>query len=660
MNDASQFLDTIYEGQRGYRELCYIIGDPDDRNPNNFHQERYVLAQREKMLARIAELQALGYNVYVGASTYTRPKRSKQYAAPSRWIVIDDAPEGEYTFSVQTSPNSRQAWIKTQHWLEPHDRERIARNAAYATGADTGGWDCTQLVRVPGGLNTKAKYGKPFSVHIVPGTGKAYHINELEARWPAAPRRINTEAIDLDDAAIARELARVDKIMRRIPTTALTYKRLTGQVFCKNRNGEDSRTDTRWAISCDLRARYRLPDAEIAALLITHNWGTLDDKGSAWLYADIARCIDGAHKKHPDVIPEPTHGGCSSIIKALPQAERKSRARKDRPQRVTPETYLTWLHKQMVGAVGTVMMTRKEIAAALSISVPTVDRLERTLREQGQIERRTSKARTHSYLVILGAININDAPQKAAQNQPTEVLSAQQPESAEIAHQEAVNRGIEQSPIEVTHRPEGSLQNCAVPASFRLGDALRAAIEFAVGQHGRVTKKRVQREFEHFFAGMRWSDREYERQMKRRMRSTQLERLIAWAQAAKTQPAELKRKARSLAYQQQRAIEAGHEAKAYALGIQANVIEDEIEARILRGEIRKRAPKRSVLPVVVEQQPAIAPQGRCVSSLPTVVVLPRVEVQHVQAGASSGSAAPIAHRTGTVDRLRALKAQRLV
>ncbi|MDP9416083.1 MAG: hypothetical protein M3Q08_18735, partial [Pseudomonadota bacterium] len=172
-------------------------------------------------------------------------------------------------------------------------------------------------------------------------------------------------------------------------------------------------------------------------------------------------------------------------------------------------------------------------------------------------------------------------------------------------------------------------------------------------------KKRVQEQWAAFFAGMRWSDREYSRVMKRRSQSTQLARVVAWAQDAKTQPAELKRKARNLAYQQQRAIEEGHTAKAWALGQQAIVIEDEIEARILRGEIRRKQPKRRTVqpaPLVeAGERHQEEPYRACVPS-PSVVVLPRIEVQQVQAGGSNESAAPV---SGTVERLRVLKAQRM-
>ncbi len=638
MNDAATFLDTIYQGQRGWRELCYIIGDPDDRKNSSFHQEWYVLAQHDKMRARIAELQALGYNVYVGASTYSKRQRAKEYALPSRAIVIDDAPDGEYSFTVQTGPNSQHAWILTQHWLEPHDRERIARNAAYATGADKGGWDCTQLVRVPGGLNTKKKYGGAFQVHMVEGTGKTYHLNELEARWPAAQHHERGDS-SLAWESIAPYVSNIDRVLARVKPHTITYQQL--------HNGSGDRSKLRYGLACELLKRYHFPDHCIAAILFHFNWGHLEERGSTRLRADIENCIAEANRLYPDVKRDEPYCITSNPTLPLPQVARASRARKDRPQRVTLDDYRTWLRHQAIGGT-TVMMTRKEIAAALGISVATVDRFERILRECDEIERKTHRKRggTYSYVVIFSAINIAQEPAATAETTADLVLSGEQAQNAEIAHQDAVNAEIDNSPIEVTHPPEGSLPDRAVPASFRLADAMRAAIEAAAGEHGRVSKKRVQEQWAQFFAGIRWSDREYARVLKRRTQEAQIARLTAWAQDAKTQPVDLKRKARSLAYRQRQAVEEGHQAKAYALGLQANAIEDEIEARILRGEIRRKSPSRrtSVQPAPLVEGIAghQAEPSRARVPSPSVVVLPRIELQQVQAGAASESAAPYA------------------
>ncbi len=293
-NPAAWFVDTIYQAQRrGWREVCYIIGDPDDPDNSTFHQEWYVLFQRDQMLARIAELQALGYNVYVGASTYSKPKWAKQLAYPSRAIVIDDAPAGAYSFTVQTGPTTQHAWLITEQPLDVTGRERIARNAAYDTGGDRGGWDCTQLVRVPGGLNTKAKYGTPFRVQLHAGTGKAYSVDELLQRWPEAPHYTGGDgALNWPEAEACLSnfdsFLGPDKLPYRLSKTSQSYRILSGELPVRNRS------DARYIVAkgCVL---HRMPDAEIAAILVRLcDYGHSKENGSAWLYQDVERIIDKA------------------------------------------------------------------------------------------------------------------------------------------------------------------------------------------------------------------------------------------------------------------------------------------------------------------------------------------------------------------------------
>ncbi len=157
----------------------------------------------------------------------------------------------------------------------------------------------------------------------------------------------------------------------------------------------------------------------------------------------------------------------------------------------------------------------------------------------------------------------------------------------------------------------------------------------------------------------------YARVMKQRSQERQLARLLAWAQDAATQPTELKRRAWSLAYRQRLAVEEGHAAQAYVLGLQANVIEDEIEARILRDEIRKRAPKRqpSLPPAALmeesEERSSQAHSQRVAS--PTVVVLPGEETQCRPAETSITPPVrpPVYDGRGSGDRVQRANADRL-
>ncbi len=654
---AGQHLDRIYGTERGWMEIAYIDGPPDaDPRPKAQTKSWNVWpVQRETILDMIGNLTATYGNVYISASLFDRTyHREKRYTKPSRAILIDDALVDSCTLAVETSPGNYQSWFVLDHPVDAATREQIARRAAYATGGDRGGWDCTQLARVAGTYNTKQKYGEPFAVRLVAGSGKIYSTDELLDRWPAVVGPRAEGDTDLDWSNVALQCGNLDRLLspdgmpRRTKPGTFTHRVLTGDAVVPDRS-------VRRYMVCKGLVRVGYPDDEIAAILQTLcNYGHSKEKGADWLKTDIASCITKSRDEWAQagitITVTPSHGGLTQPAAPVDDTPRKSRARKDRPQRITTLDYYNDVCR-LADAMGRINATRAEQAARYNVSVATIARIEHELTEQGFLKRHTARKRgaTTSCLEV-SRINITAAPVIEAESAPELVVSNVQAEHAEIAHQDAANRESV-SPIEGTH-PPGSSKILPPAPGIRLADAMLAAIEAAAGEHGRVTKKRVQEQWAAFFAGMRWSDREYSRVMKRRSQSTQLARVVAWAQDAKTQPAELKRKARNLAYQQQRAIEEGHTAKAWALGQQAIVIEDEIEARILRGEIRKRVPKRSVVavPTVREEQPGIAPSGGCVPSLRNIVVLPRIEVEPV--------APTTADPSGIVQRLRNLKAQR--
>ncbi len=650
---AGQQLDLMFGNDKGWLEVAYIDGPPDgDPKPKAQTKSWYAWPiQRETILDTIAELATAYGNVYVGVSLFDRyGQRAKRYAKPSRAILVDDAHVDGCTFRTETSRGNFQSWFVLSRAEDWTTREQIARRAAYASGGDTSGWDCTQLARIAGTHNTKRQYGTPFAVRLQAGSGQTYSTETLLARWPAAvvPATNDDTAIDWQNVALQRgnleRLVNAAGIPRRLKPGTFSYRVLTGEATVPDRS-------TRRFMACKGLVRVGYPDDEIAAILqAICDYGHSAEKGVAWLNADIARCIAKSRDEWAQagvtITIAPSHGGLTQPAAPIDDTPRKSRARKDRPQRITALDYYEDVCR-LTDAMGRINATRAEQAARYNVSVATIARIEHELTEQGFLKRHTTRKRgaTTSCLEV-SRINIAPVAATSANAAPELVVSNVQAEHAEIAHQDAAN-GETVSPIEGTHRPLSSKNFAGV----RLADAIRAAIEAAAAEHGRVTKKRVREQFVQFFAGLPWSDREYQRVMKRRSQSTQLARVVAWAQDAKTQPAELKRKARNLAYQQQRAIEEGHTAKAWALGQQAVAIEDEIEARILRGEIRKRAPKRSVLAVpTASERPEGADPRACVPSLRNTVVLTRIEPQIPPTTTVSA--------VGISDRLRALNAQR--
>ena len=96
----------------------------------------------------------------------------------------------EPSISIVSSPDRYQAFWVFDHEILPTQAEQISKNIAYhhvPDGADRGGWDLTQLLRVPYTFNLK--YALPFYVSILKANRRAYQLDDFNGY---SESRINT------------------------------------------------------------------------------------------------------------------------------------------------------------------------------------------------------------------------------------------------------------------------------------------------------------------------------------------------------------------------------------------------------------------------------------------------------------------------------------
>jgi hypothetical protein len=188
-------------------------------------------------------------DVYFCPHGFTHAKRRKEFAVPPDCLYADldevnpDAIRWVPTIAIETSPG-RYVGI----WLtdEPAN-EHLNRRLTYAIGADRGGWDFTQVLRVPGTLNHK--YVPSVPVRTLWGCGPKYRVAQLEQQVPDFPA-LTTSRLEVDPNA--HDPAKVSSRYRISPM------RLN---WC---NCDRSRHV--WAIGCEMRRRGATPD-EVAAVL---------------------------------------------------------------------------------------------------------------------------------------------------------------------------------------------------------------------------------------------------------------------------------------------------------------------------------------------------------------------------------------------------------
>jgi hypothetical protein len=107
-------------------------------------------------------------NIYFCPNVFSKPHRRREVYIPSCWLYADlddtepirnDA-ELSPTIAVESSPGRYQGYWHVDKFLMRDVHDRLNKQLTYALDADKGGWDITQVLRVPGTINHKYA-GKP-------------------------------------------------------------------------------------------------------------------------------------------------------------------------------------------------------------------------------------------------------------------------------------------------------------------------------------------------------------------------------------------------------------------------------------------------------------------------------------------------------------------
>ena len=123
-------------------------------------------------------------DVYFCPHGYSRPRRLKQFAVLGTllWADLDYASPRDLkyppTVQIESSPGR---WAGLWVLSEGQATESLNKRMTYFSGADKGGWDVTQVLRMPGTINWK--YPDRPQVHLR-GEGKAYTYRQLDAWLP--------------------------------------------------------------------------------------------------------------------------------------------------------------------------------------------------------------------------------------------------------------------------------------------------------------------------------------------------------------------------------------------------------------------------------------------------------------------------------------------
>ncbi len=165
--DQLRFLTAVFGDESGYLFVSTLDHGARDRGETRYWVDTPFAwpALRNDMLEYIAVSDAERKSVYVSCQLYRTPDARKKHlvkVCPSAWSDLDAASpsivDPRPSVAVESSPGRYQGYWRAAEPLLPHVAEDVSKRIAYAYhqhGADLGGWDLTQVLRIPGTHNYK-------------------------------------------------------------------------------------------------------------------------------------------------------------------------------------------------------------------------------------------------------------------------------------------------------------------------------------------------------------------------------------------------------------------------------------------------------------------------------------------------------------------------
>jgi len=158
-------LNSIWGQTKGYVFVCSIDWAHGRKfNPGApFHWPD----QRQDLVNYADRLATQGHDVYFTPAMFSKPQRKAEHVKPQPriWADVDDGPidvvrATKPTALWETSPGRWQAVWKVDAPVDTADG--LARAVSHILKCDPGGWDATQLLRLPGYVSHKRD--EPFKV----------------------------------------------------------------------------------------------------------------------------------------------------------------------------------------------------------------------------------------------------------------------------------------------------------------------------------------------------------------------------------------------------------------------------------------------------------------------------------------------------------------
>lgn len=271
---TQEFFEILFGNSEGF---LFLGWRNDEGELNQFKPLRYPDAL--DTAAKIVELHK-DEDVYFSPMLYSVPRRKKTTVAttpvcyadtdqfdPARFLI---AP----TLNVETSEgHTHSYWVLDSDEYSREDVARVSRAIAIAhderdangekVGVDPSGWDLTQLLRVPGTVNTKRDKHQPVFVRDY--TGNVYTLAQIADAYD--PR--NVEAVEVHVA---------DQLPANIPDPMDVLPRMAGIKKLSDLYSKEPEYDQDWSDTLYLFVSEMLREGFTPSEVLAVGWNAACNK----------------------------------------------------------------------------------------------------------------------------------------------------------------------------------------------------------------------------------------------------------------------------------------------------------------------------------------------------------------------------------------------
>jgi len=199
---VERLLAAVWGDRNGYVFLPY------KEQPDKWHERPGI--PYTGSLPQLPEPQGRA-DQYFCPVVFSQPHRKKENALPTNvlWADLDPVDPNSCrlkpSVAWESSPGRYHAlWFLTTE-VDPNDAAALSKRIAYADGGDKGGWDLTQVLRIPGTHNFK--YESAPEVKLLWARTRAYSVEEVKGAYPPVngetPAELNgSEWTEIDEPVI--------------------------------------------------------------------------------------------------------------------------------------------------------------------------------------------------------------------------------------------------------------------------------------------------------------------------------------------------------------------------------------------------------------------------------------------------------------------------